>query len=183
LGGGQLRGVPAGEAPKGMNTAIELGKAFGSVVAVILAAAVAWAIRRAERLKDAWADWGAPVYNYSRHIGDLEPPATMSVGQYTPNPLWSEWHKMRHDAIARLMAAHVALLVKERDRMLRWCSVRVMEALGDDLKSEAEKATTALLRYLSRTDSVILSLRPPVKLPPDVQEFMGRPPDSFEPDE
>jgi hypothetical protein len=72
-------------------------------------------------------------------------------------------------------------MVRERDRFLRWCVAKVMGAMQRDMKSEAEQTTSALMRYMSRTDSIVLSLRPPVELPPEVQKFVGHPTDDFEP--
>jgi hypothetical protein len=93
-------------------------KPFLSLVPVALGVWLAWIIRRAERLKDSYAEWAGALHHHVRRLHSQEP--HYLFGERGPvNPQWIEWNKDLEGSTTALRAKVAVLLTREPDPALR----------------------------------------------------------------
>jgi len=131
--------------------------------AILAAATFAWLTRRAERLKDAYAEWATAVFRALAAYDREAPPASMSMDQMIPNPQWTAWSKEKQDAVTALLSTRAVLQTREPSDEMR-ARVYKLSALSfrGPSKTNLPSRMTAvdnLIAQISKESWLILSWR------------------------
>ena len=133
-------------------------KLLPAPLAILGAATLAWLTRRAERLKDSYADWAAAVFGLVSIQNELEPNASFG-GTHTPNPEWVEWNRASRSSLAALRAARAVLHTREPSTKLRE-RVDELSVFRNGTNLEARvKDVQGLLAEISKESWLVLSMR------------------------
>jgi len=127
--------------------------------AILGAAAVAWLTRRAERLRDSYAEWATAVFQAVAIRRKREPQAVMGMDSHVPNPQWIDWNKAWRESSASLRSSRALLYTREPSSKLRAIVDGLSSFPSETDLSAREAEVEQLIAAVSTGTWLILGMR------------------------